>query len=305
MYFRFPIAAGNFGGKTVVGANVKLTSRTASAMASETLNAYACDPDLGGALWGGFNGANNVDWNNAPAVGAQLGSLSGAIASAATVPVPVGGANTPLAGVFDFPNTTYDAANGLMAFAVQSAGNALADVAHWSTATKPQLEVSLTATKLGTSGLRSQPTIDSINQRVFVMSSNVLCELRYDSPANFADPNMIAFSYTKQGLSTGTGPVSAGNYITPTGSAVLTETNRLAVIDYDGSTNAGLSCFTLGMAPLGTGFMLDTTGNNSTQLTRTTTIPGQLANTQLMYDYDHGSVYMASGTSVYAYRLLQ
>jgi DNA-binding beta-propeller fold protein YncE len=305
MYFRFPIATGNFGGKTVVGANVKLTSRTASAMASETLKASGCDVDLGGGLWGGFNGANNVDWNNAPAVGAQLGSWSGAIASATTVPVPVGGANTPLPGVFDFPNTPYDAANGLMAFAVQSAGNALADVAHWSTATKPQLEVSLTATKLGASGMRSQPTIDSINQRVYVLSNNVLCELRYDSPANFADPAQIAYSYTKQGLSTGSGPVSGTTYITPTGAALLTETNRLAVIDFDNASTAGLSCFSLGMSPLGTGFFLDTSGNNSTQLTRTYTLANQASNTQLMYDYDHGSIYMASGTSVYAFKLLQ
>lgn len=307
-YVRFPVTAGMFTGRTPISARIQLTTATNSARTTETLNTFGARTALTGTTaWTGFAGTPNVDWNARPAF------VTGATASG-TAAMVNGNSYWVPAKVFselhDASTGPWDLVNGAVTYAFQSTGANLADVAHIATsaaANRPKLEVTVTRTKLPTAGLRSQPTVDSWNKRIYVMGTNAVFELRYDTPENFANPAMIAYSFSQSGVAVG--PLqTATDYVVPTGSSTLTYGGKLVTVDYSPSTNkTALNAYAInlfGAPPFG-GFYLNTSGNNTAQLATTATIDGQLVNSQLTYDYDRGSVYLVNGTQVVGIKLLQ
>lgn len=304
-YMRFRIASGNFAGKTPVNVRLSLTASSAAARTVETYNAWATSQAVAGAIqWSGFNTTPtpNVDWNNSPALGAAVGAFIQPMPTGANVQIPI----TNTSDIFDYTNTAYDATNGLTSYAVQSQGTNLADVAHINTIgpTLPRLLVDLSNTRLPVgAGLRSMPTIDSFTKRVWVMGTNAVFELKWDTAANFSDRSQVAYSYSKSGVDVG--PQLAGTYTVPTGASILTIEGRLLTVDYDGTATSQLNCYNL--PSLVGGYYLDTTapGNNTTQLVSTAPVSGQVSSSQITYDYDFGSVYVASGATVVGFKLLQ
>jgi streptogramin lyase len=302
-YVRFPIGSGVFGGRTPLTGNIRLTALTNSARASESLAFYDAAPSLGGGTpWIGFAGTPTVDWNARPALGSAVGTTAAATVTAGNA------YNFPItlnADVADTSNGPWDPTNAIKAYAFQSQGTSLADVAHWSTvpANRPQLQIGLSTTKLGAAGLRSQPTIDSVNKRIYVMGTNAVFELRYDTPANFADRNQIAYSFSRAGINAG--PLATlTDYVAPSGASTLTYSGTLVTVDYEpGINSTTLNAYAIG-ATVG-GFFLNTSGNNTVQLATTASVPGPLTNSQITYDYDRGSVYVVSGATVRAVKLLQ
>ncbi|HEY9724259.1 MAG TPA: PQQ-binding-like beta-propeller repeat protein [Oscillatoriaceae cyanobacterium] len=298
-YVHFLLAPGALGGHTPVSTSLKLTANSNSALNNETLAVSLAGETAGGVQWKGYASTPNVDWNASPAIGSAAGSLTTPVTSGNSYSVPL----AENANLIDTSNTSYDSSNGLLTYAFQSSGASLENVAHWSTSgsTKPQLVVNVTNTALGATGLCSQPLI-GYSKHVFVMGTNAIFELSYDTAAHFSDPTQIAYSYTSSGISQG--PLNGTTYITPTGCTAEDETGRLITFDYNPVSNtSGLNCYHLG--GMSGGFFLDTSGNNTTQLARTASIPGTVTNSQLIFDYDYGSVYLASGNAVYAIKLLQ
>ncbi|MFN3429911.1 MAG: hypothetical protein ACK46X_08160 [Candidatus Sericytochromatia bacterium] len=307
-YLRFPITAGMFNGRTPVSARIQLTTSSNSARTTETIHTLGARTALSGTTaWAGYAGTPSVDWNARPAL------VAGATASGAAAMTNGNSYWFPakvFSEVHDASTGPWDLVNGAVTYAFQAAGVNLADVAHIATSTalnRPKLEVTVTRTKLPASGLRSQPTVDDWNKRVYVMGTNAVFELRFDTPENFANPAMIAYSFSQSGVAVG--PLqTATDYVVPTGASTLTYGGKLVTVDYSPSTNqTALNAYAInlfGAAPFG-GFYLNPSGNNSAQLTTTATIAGQLANSQLTYDYDRGSVYLVNGTQVVGIKLLQ
>jgi hypothetical protein len=125
------------------------------------------------------------------------------------------------------------------------AANEAGEAAKWHRAidgdnkTEPKLYVTLdTAAKAPTAnGVQTQPSVDSVRQKVWVAASNAVFELSYADANAFQAKSSVSYSLTAAGRAVGpTSNESPRRYVMPKGNVLFTG-SRLLVADADPAGN--------------------------------------------------------------------
>lgn len=297
-FVRFRVTNNSYGGGPPISAQVRFTAATTPISApagQENLSLWKASPfhPSTSAIWTGYAGTPDVDWNSRPTLFGLLGGLTNqAVAKDAAVDLPAGfGADLPL----DKANSS-DAAGGVVAYGLRTEDKVLRQAAHWysnttapGAAQRPTLRVQRNGTPLNTNfGLRCQPGVGSGN-RVYFASSNAVFELNYGSLAAFQDPAQIAYNLTAAGV-LNAGPVFGGAHFHNRTSVSLSGLGKLIVVDQDSTSNrAYLNRLSLPFHTNPTASHLEASQDLN---------PAQgVACPQLLWDYANGSAYLTTGSN--------
>lgn len=293
-YLKFRVPTNAYARTVPLSATLQLTAATTPTSGNEDLGVFTASPFLpgGSTLWTGWAGAINTNWNNRPDVSTALASrLNQTIVKdfnytwAFKSELPVDQVNTS------------DGTGGVYAFAQRttSTDKVLKRVAHWYSNTtapgapqRPTLAITRAtgATLPVANGLRTQPTIDTDNKRVYVSGCNAVFELSYASAAAFGDPALVNYNVTASGRAA-PGPLSGANYFFAPGNVLLTLNGNVVVADQNTSTSRML------LNTFSTPFDTNDKLVQSLDLNPAT---GTLAGL-LLYDYDQGSVYATTSNN--------
>lgn len=253
-YMQFELPVGDFAGYSPTGGRIDLSSAQNTA-SEETVQVWRASNYMAGtsAFWSGFNFTTDIDWNNRPnLLSGALGGYKGSVSSSdATTGLPRFGLKLNDALPVDRPNVE---GRSWHPFAMVSVGKQRlgppsapesGESAKWHRAvdgdnkTEPKLFVTLdTAAKTpAASGVQTQPSLDSLGRKVWVVASNALFELSYADANTFQAKSGVTYSLTAAGRSAG--PTVAGTprrYVMPKGNVLFTGA-RLLVADADPASN--------------------------------------------------------------------
>jgi hypothetical protein len=305
-YLMFKIAAGNYGGKPPVAAEIDLTAANtplASEGVTETLEMYRTLPTLNNGapvppIWQGYGNALNVTYTNRP-----LLFESFPFASLTTNPT----VDTKVQYILgtSIPTDAVNSADpkAVWSYGFRAVGKPLKNAAHWYSNTtapagarppenRPQMVVSVASKVLpSTSGIRCQPIVDTDINKIYVESSNCVFELPYNAaqPADFSTPAKCCYNLTMAGQTGGPLNLAATTYLYPLGNMQQNFYGDLMVVDQDDSGAMYANRFTRNF------FATPTVSHLAAAFDAT---PGTGTIGQaLVWDYDKGSVYFTTSNS--------
>jgi hypothetical protein len=296
-YVKFKIPINAYANQAVVGATLKLTAAT-TPPGPDDIELFPADSTLPNSTtpWIGYGGAPTVDYANRPGVAAgYFGKTTGVQYTKDTtytfnVPLPAD------------QKDSSDASNALWTYAVRTANKQLRNAVHWysqtsaggTTAKYPNLNVTLaTGAKLPTTtGIACQPTVDSVNKRLWVVACNTLFELNYNAPDLWADPADTYYNLTAQGRLATPSPIyttpTPKTYIFPAGNALLNYRNHVIVPDYN-PANGDMWLNNFDVTTLG-----NTSDHLYYQLDVGAGTAGGTVLPQFLFDYDGGGLYFVT-----------
>lgn len=260
-YMQFQVPANDFAGYSPTSGRIDL-SAAANAASEETVQVYRSSNFMPGTptYWSGYNFTPDVDWNNRPnLLSGALGGYKGPVSNSdAATGLPRFGLKLNDALPVDRPNIPDAPGVAWHPYAMVSVGkqrlgppaaNEAGEAAKWHRAidgdnkTEPKLYVTLdTAAKAPTThGMQTQPSVDSLRQKVWVVASNAVFELSYADAHAFQAKSSVSYSLTAAGRAVGgaVGPTSNESprrYVMPKGNVLFTG-SRLLVADADPTAN--------------------------------------------------------------------